>query len=196
VATVTVDLQRFADGHQMLRGPSTSIYPRLFAAIKNAHPRALWASTRRNGSYWNFDFYQHLEDGAAAEMRRRSNNAMHALRATIESKLDDANFSGARAFLVQLLDDSKKWEVDLVEAARHFAGVTFEPKLKSDEGFWRYCESLYGQGLPYRDRVASKLQDWSNNNSELELELEERFQLAWKESIITPVRRLTGANLE
>jgi transcriptional regulator with XRE-family HTH domain len=196
VTAVTADMQRFVDQHPFLQGRPTSIYPRLFVAIKDAHPRAIWASTRRNGRYWNFDFYQYLEDGAAAIMRHRSYHAMNSLRIIIQSKMEDINFSGAQAFLAQLLDDSMKWEVDLVEAARHFAGAVFEPKLRSAESLWRHCESLYGQGLPYRDRVVSELREWSTRNSELEQELEARFQLAWQESIIAPVRRLTGGSLD
>ena len=192
---VNKELHVFVLRNGTLQGIPKSIYPRLLTSIKQSHPRTLWAATRRNGSYWNFDFYQHLGDGAAAEIRRRSANIMLGLREIVTNKLFNPEYETARGFLQQLLKDMTLWESDLVEAARHFAGSMYEPKLRGAEGLWRKCENLYGLGLPYRERVAVEIEDWFEGHNELEESLNSNFQLAWQQSIIEPLRRAAGGKL-
>ena len=191
-AGINKELQVFATRNEVLQGAPKSIYPRLLASINRSHPRTLWAATRRNGSYWNFDFYQHLGDGAADEIRRRSANVMHGLREIVKNKFFSSEYETARGFLQQLLEDMTAWESDLVEAARHFAGAVYEPKLRAAALLWRECESFYGRGLPYRERVANKIEGWFDEHRALEEDLNSNFQLAWQQSIIEPIRRAAG----
>jgi hypothetical protein len=65
------NLERFADRHHSLRGARRPAHDRLTAAVTTLHPRTVWAATRRAGRFWNFDVFQYLGDGAAAEAKVR-----------------------------------------------------------------------------------------------------------------------------
>jgi hypothetical protein len=81
------DLRIFADTHSRLKPSSRSIQTRLLNSVRTAHPRTVWASTRRGGEFWNFDVFQHLGDGAAAEAKRRSSSPIDGLRELIQNRL-------------------------------------------------------------------------------------------------------------
>jgi hypothetical protein len=146
----------------------------------------------RKGSFWNFDVFQHLGDGASDEVRRRSRRAMSELRQFLDTRIASADYELAGGFLRQLHQDTISWESDLVKAARHFAGSVYKLKLMESSTLWEECENLYGQGLPYRETVASILESWFDKHPELKEELDANFQLAWQQTVIEPL--LAAAN--
>src|SRR5262245_8188058 len=66
-AAINNELTIFAERHRELKESRKALHGRLLDAVRNRHPRTIWAATRRSGSFWNFDVYQHLGDGAAAD---------------------------------------------------------------------------------------------------------------------------------
>ena len=191
--SVNRELQIFAERHKSPKKGSKPAHLRLLKAICERHPRTVWAATRRAGSFWNFDVYQYLGDGASADAKRRCGPAVNGLREIIENKLADASFRSAHSFLEQLLDDVDAWESDFVKAARHHAVTIYRPTLSSADKVWLECESLYGRGIDgYRNEVASKLESWFDEHDELQDELERRVRRAWKMSVLRPLRAAAG----
>lgn len=196
--SVNQELLAFVATNKTLSGELGDTYRRLLRSIKGAHPRTLWAATRRRGSYWNFDVYQHLGDGAADGIRRRSSGALDSLRSMIRQKALRIEYEAVHGFLLQLLEDVVKWEIDLVEAARHYAETMYKTKLGNELELWDQCERSYGIGVsvpPYRERVANKLEAWFRAHSSLDHELDAGLQLAWQQAIIEPLRNVAGENL-
>jgi hypothetical protein len=134
------DLRIFADTHSRLKPSSRSIQTRLLNSVRTTHPRTVWASTRRGGEFWNFDVFQHLGDGAAAEAKRRSSSPIDGLRELIQNRLSNKKFETAHAFLGQILDDVSGWEADFVNAARHHAVAVFKPHLSAAQQLWADTE--------------------------------------------------------
>ena len=190
---VNRELQIFAERHKALKKRSKPAHLRLLGAMRDRHPRTVWAATRRAGSFWNFDVYQYLGDGAAADAKRRCGPAMDGLREIIENRLADASFRSAHSFLEQLLDDVDAWESDFVKAARHHAVAIYRPTLSSSKTIWLECESLYGRGIDgYRNEVASRLECWFDDHDEFQDEFERRVRRAWKMSVLKPLRAAAG----
>ena len=144
---VNRELQIFADRRKSLKKDGKPTCQRLLRAIRVRHARTVWAATRRAGSFWNFDVYQYLGDGASADAKRRCGPAMDGLREIIRNKLADESFGSAHSFLEQLLEDVDAWESDFVKAARHHAVAIYKPPLSSADGLWDDCEGLYGRGI-------------------------------------------------
>ena len=191
--SVNNDLHLFATRHKSLRKSPNPVHLRLLRALRDQHPRTVWAATRRAGSFWNFNVYQRLGDGASADAKRRCAQAIAGLREIIENKLDNPDFKSAHSFLEQLLDDVDAWETDFVKAARHHAVTTYRPVLSSDKELWDKCEDLYGRGIDgYRDEIASALESWFENNDELQNEIDSRIRRAWKKTVIEPLRKAAG----
>jgi transcriptional regulator with XRE-family HTH domain len=190
---VSGTLDRFADRSAALRGARRFAHERLLDAVRMLHARTVWAATLRAGRFWNFDVFQHLGDGAAAEAKLRSSDVIAGLTAIIESDLDNDDLATTRGFLAQVLANAAQWEADFVNAARHHAVAVYLQPLGQAGGLWVDCESEYGMGLgEYREGVARKLRSWFEEHVELREELERRVHRAWETSFIAPLKRAAG----
>lgn len=197
LATVSGNLTRFADRKAGLRGARRYPYERLLGAVTSLHARTVWAATLRNGRFWNFDVFQYLGDGAAAEAKIRSAEVVAGLTAIIESDLDNKELESARGFLMQVHADAAKWEADFVNAARHHGAAVYLEPLNRAQELWDACEHDYGLGMGgYRDGVAHRLRTWFEDNVELREELERRVARAWETSFIAPLKQAAGMSGE
>ena len=193
LGSVNKELQIFADHHKALENAEKPVHFRLLNAMRERHPRTVWAATRRAGSFWNFDAYQYLGDGASADAKGRSAPVIAGLRQIIEIRLADAAYSSAHRFLEQLLGDVDAWESDFVKAARHHAVAIYKPTLSSEKKLWDACEDIYGRGVNnYRKEVASRLESWFDDHAELQDELDRRVRRAWKKSVLKRLRAAVG----
>jgi transcriptional regulator with XRE-family HTH domain len=192
--TVNNEIKNFAEKERFLKQDNSRIHSRLMLILSGAHPRTIWASVRRQGSYWNFDFYQHLGDGAAAEAKRQHFQSFERLRDVIRSKIGPTEYHKVQRFLEQLLADVTAWENDFIRAVQHNAIATYKSRL-SKEPIWEDCEKLYGQG-PYRDRVVKRFDEWFAENEDVANELDLKFQLAWQRTFIEPLLRVAGEGLD
>lgn len=197
LATVSGNLTRFADRKAGLRGARRHPYERLLGAVTSLHARTVWAATLRSGRFWNFDVFQYLGDGAAAEAKIRSTEVVAGLTAIIESDLDNGELETARGFLMQVHANAAQWEADFVNAARHHGAAVYLQPLSRAQELWDACEHDYGLGMGgYRDGVADRLRAWFEDNVELREELERRVARAWETSFIAPLRQAAGLSGE
>ena len=184
---------RFADRNAALRSARRPAYERLLAAVVTLHARTAWAATRRTGRFWNFEVFQYLGDGAAAEAKVRSSDVIAGLTSVIESDRDNPELASAHDFLAQILANAAQWEADFVGAARHHAVAIYQGPLGRAQGLWDQCEAPYGMSMGnYREGVAGRLREWFEDNVELREELDRRVSRAWKGSVIAPLRRAAG----
>lgn len=189
---VVGNLERFAERHRTLRGARRSAHERLIGAVATLHPRTVWAATRRAGRFWNFDVFQYIGDGAAAEAKVRSSEVSAGLTAVIASDQSNPELASAHGFLGQVLANAAQWEADFVNAARHHALAVYTEPLGREQQLWDRCEAAYGMSIGYRADVAARLRDWFEENVELREELERRISRAWETSVISPLRRASG----
>jgi transcriptional regulator with XRE-family HTH domain len=192
---VNKELQLFAQRHRALKGKSKPLQNRLTEAIHSRHPRTVWAATRRGGSFWNFDVYQHLGDAAAADAIRRCGAAVDGLREIIKNKLADDSLESAHSFLAELLDGVRSWKRDFVEAARHYAIEVYRPQLSAAEDLWSQSERKYGLGLDYREEVAGALAEWFDKNEDLQEQFDQLLQRAWRATVMKPLREASGNSM-
>jgi hypothetical protein len=160
------------------------------------HPRTLWAATRRNGAFWNFDVYQHIGDGAAADAKSRAAKPVAGLREIIENRLADADFASAHGFLGQLLEDIGNWEADFVKAARHHAVSVFRPELAVATDLWTECENKYGWGGGFRSDVAEAIREWFENHEGLQEQVIRKIDRSWRTSILSPLQSAAGEKVK
>ena len=192
--TVNRDLQLFADRHKKLLKARRPAYQRLLQAVVTMHPRTVWAATRRAGSFWNFDVFQHLGDGAAAEAKLLSTRVVDGLTEVVALRSSDPELKTAHGFLAQVIANVRAWEADFVNAARHHAVAVYRGPLARAQEMWDECEDPYGRGLgQFREHVADQLRDWFEESPELQEELERRIKRAWRSTMIEPLRLAAGA---
>ena len=165
---INIELLIFAGRHRKLVKSKAPAHARLLDAISSRHARTVWAAARRSGSFWNFDVYESLGDGAAAEAMRRSAPAISGLKEIIENWIANSEFASARSFLKQISESLSTWEADFVKASRHHAISVYKPELSEADDLWDECDNTYGCGLPFRDFVVRKLSDWFDEHDDLE----------------------------
>ena len=191
---VGATIYRFTDRHAVLRAARRPAYERLLSAVVSTHARTVWAATSRAGRFWNFDVFQHLGDGAAAEAKVRSTAVIAGLTEVIESERGDPELASTHDLLAQILANAAQWEADFVNAARHHAVAIYAEPLGHAQDVWDECEAPYGTGRGnYREVVANRLREWFEENVELREELERRVSRAWTTSVIEPLRRAAGS---
>ena len=193
--SVNNELQIFANSHESLKKRFEPVHLWLLRALRHQHPRTVWAATRRAGSFWNFNVYQHLGDGASADAKRRCDQGIVGLRKIVENKLNNPDFESAHSFLKEILDDVDAWESDFLKAARHHAVTIYRPALSSDKKLWNDCEAMYGSGITgYKVEVASKLKSWFNEQSEFQDKIDRLVERAWKKTVIEPLQIAVGVS--
>lgn len=193
---VAATVERFANRSATLRGARRPAYERLLGAISTIHARTVWAATRRAGRFWNFDVFQYLGDGAAAEAKMRSSDVIAGLTAVVQSDLDNPELASAHGFLTEILANAAHWEADFVDAARHHAAAVYQGPLGRAQELWDACEAPYGTSIGnYRDAVEARLRVWFEENVELREELERRVVRAWEISVVVPLRKATGLDV-
>jgi transcriptional regulator with XRE-family HTH domain len=192
--TVGGNLRRFADRHHALRGARRPAHDRLIAAVTGLHPRTVWAATRRAGRFWNFDVFQYLGDGAAAEAKVRSSEVFAGLTAIIESDQGNLELASTHGFLAEIVANAARWEADFVNAARHHAAAVYHEPLARAQDLWGRCDAAYGTSIGgYREGVAADLRTWFEENVELREELERRVMRAWETAVVAPLRQAAGS---
>jgi len=167
-------------------------HDQLVAALQTVHPGTVWATTRRQGSWYNLDVFYYLGAGTASEAKRRSDLAIHGLEVLLENMLGDSELQAAHGFLEGVRINAKEWSERFARVARHAGEETFRPALEDAVGLWQECEDRWGRGLGYRDDVANLVRDWflAPDRNDLHRLLERRVIAAWEQEVLQPLRSL------
>jgi transcriptional regulator with XRE-family HTH domain len=162
-----------------------SIHSRFLDRLGSVHQRTLWASTRRLGSWNNFDVFFHLGESAASEAKQRSSGIFDELRGLIRNKLGDRELAATHKFLRRLEARIDEWEQAYISTARNLGVSLFKPPLKQDTALWAACESPYGSGNPFCDHVVRTLRAWFDRHPQLEADFDAKLGEAWKDDFLT-----------
>lgn len=183
---VTKDLGIFLNSYHQIPNPTPSIHLPLIRTIEETNARTVWASARRKGSWSNLDVFYHLGSGGAADTRNRTNKIFDELDGIIKNRLDNSDLSPAHPFLQALQTNIALWRSAFLESVRRSGELTFRPALEDDREFWDTCEQMYGQGLPYRQRVAQEFQKWFADPKHQHLFnlFEDRVQKVWRQEFL------------
>lgn len=185
-------LHIFSKQHQSLPERLQPAHDQLVSALRTIHARTVWATTRRQGSWYNLDVFYYLGSGAASEAKRRSDPSIFGLEEVINNMLGNPELEAAHGFLEEVRIKVKEWSERFVQVARRAGEDTFRPALESDLGLWSGCEDRWGGGLGYRDDVADLVRNWflAPERNGLHSSLERRIRTAWKTEVLQPLRSL------
>ena len=178
-AAVARSLAVYISQHREAPERHRSVHSRFLDYLDFVHQRTLWASTRRLGSWDNFDVFFHLGESAASEAKQRCTAAFDELRGLVRNKLGDLELAPTHKFLRRLDSRIDEWEQDYISAARNLAVSLFKPPLKQDSALWATCESVYGSGSPFCVHVVRTLRAWFDKHAQIETEFDTKLEEAW-----------------
>jgi transcriptional regulator with XRE-family HTH domain len=145
---------------QLSPGPSNHVHDSLISAIQTAHPRTVHASVVRNGQWPNLDYSHQLSHGARRITTQVAEPKLNGFRAIATNLLDDDQFTEAHDLIRQamrLFDDGFD---SMIRKAQLIGQSIYADELSKDASFWRECETEWGRGGGYRDRINEHSSSW------------------------------------
>lgn len=178
-----------------LAQPVIMPFEKLILAIRSLHPRTVWASVIRQGSWINLDAYHYIGMGVAADAQERSRVQVLELEAVLGRMLADDDFAPVRDFLKEAVKSVGYWRDEFLQTVGRLGKDSFRPALKEAMPLWNACAAEYGRGYGYRDRVATRFQDWFRDPAQsgvLDL-VETALAEQWTSCFVANVQKLIAS---
>ena len=169
------------------------LHRQLLIAIRSAHARSVWASTRRRGAWHNLDFFYQIGRGARMVASKYVQRRVTDLDSVVGNLLEDEEFSDAHDFLEEVLVYVKREVSMLVQNVELTTVNQFRKRLGAEVDFWERCENRWGEGPGYREDVATFSEEWFNGREARETrgEVIRLISLGWGK-IVRRVHELIG----
>jgi transcriptional regulator with XRE-family HTH domain len=167
-------------------------FERLISAIRTLHPRTVWASVVRHGSWVYLDVYHYLGVGLAAEAEKRSRPQVNELELALHRMLASDDFAPVHEFLKEAIRSVGDWHHEFVQSAARLGKDAFRPALKEATQLWSTCADQYGTGRGFREPVAGYLQQWFNDARQADVfeMVEAGLADQWSTIFVTNVQKL------
>jgi len=191
-ASVNKELHSFLSNHESLPQARQQAHDFLLGQLDRAHARTVWATTRRQGGWYNLDVYYCLGAGTASETRRRSERFFLGIDAVVTTMLANEDLAAAHPFLNEVLLNIQAWKETFLETVQRSGAENFRPALQAETQLWAAAESRWGQGLGYRDDVVNLFRSWflDPQHEGLHKALEKRVKASWREEVIDRMRAI------
>ena len=183
-------LRIFIEQHLDLAASAQNAYTSFVSAVRSTHARTVWATTRRKGGWPGLDAYHWLGVGTAENAQNRSQPILSGIDELLGNMLGDEKLEPARDYLNEIRRTLPVWKEEFLKDATASGREIFRAELFLDSTVWNECESYWGGGSGYRDRVAQRLSDWLDSHGHLQEAVEKRVQAGWKRAFLTPLATL------
>ena len=148
-------------------GPfSKHLQDSLLSAISSAHASSLRASVRRQGEWYNLDYSHQLGYGARATAAGAVGSKLKDFKAVAKNLLEDPELEEAFSLVRQARHILESGTEDLLQKSQQLGTTIHTGYMKSDGQLWARCDSEWGGGSGYRDRVSRHHRDWFADDSD------------------------------
>lgn len=170
-------------------------FERLILAVRERHPRTVWASVVRQGSWINLDSYHYLGMGLAADAENRSRPQVNEVEATLGRMLASEEFAPVHDFLKEAIKSVGDWHDQFIQSAARLGKDAFRPALKEATQLWSTCAAEYGTGRGFRAPVAAHLEQWFSDPGQAELldSVEAALADQWSTIFVSNIGRLIAS---
>ena len=132
----------------------------LLAAIRKVHPSSLRASVRRRGEWYNLDYSHQLGYGARKIAVGVVGPKFEDFKAVTKNLLQDTEYEAAFGLLRQARRIIESGTETLFKKAQILGSTFHTTCLQPDTEIWDRCDSEWGKGSGYRDRVWINHKNW------------------------------------
>lgn len=191
---VAEKLLSFLHAHPALPARERHSYVEALTTIRGVRYAAtLWAATRRNGEYSGLNIVHNIGVGAAKDARLRSERWFTSLKDYLAVLKKDGGLQLAAKSIEQMERSAATTRTAFLEAVQR-AGMEVYREPLSQSPIWAQCARHWGAGGGFKMRVASDLESWFEQRSDLKDKLEEITNTLWDQLVIAPMRRLVEEN--
>ena len=185
-------LNTFLRGNGRPRARERHAYQKALNTVINVRYAAtLWASTRRNGEYYNLNILHQIGVGAREDALLRSRDWFAKIEGLVNALKADSDLEPAKHSIEQIKAVAEASRREFLEAAQRSAMEIYREPL-CHAAVWSRCAQEWGMGPGFKARVSQHLQGWFNDEgSDLTEILEARLEALWKRLVIEPLMLLS-----
>ena len=165
-------LRTWIEQHRAVPQLPAHVQDSLMQEISRTYASTIRASVRREGEWVNLSYSHYLGYGArrlAALALEPAVNGFGEICRTLQANPDYAEASNLIAQADRTLSDAYE---ELLRKAQILGQTAFRQELKADIAFWVECDSEWGQGPGYRNRIADRTDRWFHQERAQELEVQ------------------------
>lgn len=186
-------LVRWLDDNRELPAFDSKLEANLISAIQRAHPSSVRASVRREGVWGNLNYNYQMGNGVQAMVDPVVGDRIRGF--TEVANFTAGDLAGARDLVDQAIRLMETGKGRLLDACRDFGGTIHTYDMKGARSLWDSCDSEWGQGPGYRDRVLGHHDAWFEKRTDgdggLKSRVREFVEGEW-ESLLGRVESILG----
>ena len=148
------------ENNREINAPATHLEGPLLNAILSTNASSVHASVRRQGDWYNLDCAYQLGYGARTFTNSMVRSKLDDFGAIATNLLQDSELEPASALVQQSLRIMESEVETLLNKSEQLGRRIYIEHLEPDALFWDRCESEWGRGSGYRDRVEQHSADW------------------------------------
>ena len=153
----------------------------LMSAINSAHPSSLRASVRRQGDWYNLDYSHQLSYGARIAAANVVGRKLNSFSDLVDLFLKDDNLEEAYGLLRQAHRVVNAGAESLFKKCEIEGHGIHVRDMEPSNDLWNACDSEWGMGPGYRDRVFDHHKNWFDEDSRnYRIRIQNLIQKEWK----------------
>ena len=178
-------LKSWVSQNSEVHGPCAHVQDSLMAQISRAYASTIRAAVRREGEWPNLNYSHHLGYGARRIAASSLEKTVAGLSELCRTMLGNPEYAEANDLIQQTEQVLNISYEDLLRKVQLMGQTAFRDELKVDQNFWMGCDSEWGGGPGYRDRVAHRNSEWFSKEKRVELEsqLKSLIQREWRQAM-------------
>jgi len=178
-------LQTWASQNSAVPAINAHVQDSLMTEIAKAYASTIHATVLRKGEWLNLSYSHHLGYGARRIAALLLGKSVDGFLELCKTMVGTPDYNRATDLIQQAARVLQSSYEEMLRKVQLMGQTAFRDELKLDADFWGYCFLQWGRGPGYRDRVASRNDQWFTEKARLDLEKELRalIEREWTQTL-------------
>jgi hypothetical protein len=177
--------QTWASQNSAVPALNAHVQESLMSEIAKAYASTVHATVRREGEWPNLSYSHHLGYGARRIAALSLGKRVEGFLELCKTMVGNPDYNRATDLIQQAARVLQSSYEEMLRKVQLMGQTAFRDELRLDANFWADCLQQWGRGPGYKDRVATRNDQWFNAEARLELEreLRELIEREWAQTL-------------